>query len=167
MAFWHFHYRQWGGSMLLVSLNIYLLLWNHVLVLPFQILPLKYIIHHPNMLYFQNLTLEERVDMPSYNLAETIYNRWLQHSRNTITCLYEASIDDFICVYMQIISLCTWLKGWKLEKVLIKLQLCQVQQIGDPKMIAMAVTVYSGALDIMTKPKGLEGAKIFGSTKWK
>ena len=48
----------------------------------------------------QNLSLDERADMPSCNLVETVHNRWLQQSGNQMTCLYEATVDDLIHAFM-------------------------------------------------------------------
>ena len=41
--------------------------------------------------YMHELSLEEKAKMPSCNLAETVHNRWLQLSRNTMIYLYEAT----------------------------------------------------------------------------
>ena len=48
----------------------------------------------------QNLTLNVRADMPSCNLAETIHNAWPQQSENNICCLYAATVDDMMRVFM-------------------------------------------------------------------
>ena len=48
----------------------------------------------------QNLSLDERADMPSCNLAEIVHNMWLQQSGNQMTCLYEATMDDLIHAFM-------------------------------------------------------------------
>ena len=48
----------------------------------------------------QNLSLDERADMPLCNLVETVHNRGLQQSENQMTCLYEATMDDFIRTFM-------------------------------------------------------------------
>ena len=107
--------------------------------------------------------------MPSCNLAETVHNRWLQQSGNTMTCLYEATVDDLVRAFMQITSYRFWLKGGKGGKGPDKseLRLRHAQRSGDPKLIAEAVNSYPGAADLLTKKGGLEGAEIFGSTKRK
>jgi cytosine/adenosine deaminase-related metal-dependent hydrolase len=46
--------------------------------------------------HLQDLTDSELADMPSYNLAEIIHNKWLQQSNNRGTDLYIATVDDFV-----------------------------------------------------------------------
>lgn len=55
--------------------------------------------------------------------------------------MYEATINDLICIIMQIISYQAWLKEARSEKGPNKaeLQLCYAQQIGDFEMILEAV----------------------------
>ena len=83
--------------------------------------------------------------------------------------LYEATIDDLICAFMQITSYRFWLKGGKEEKGLNKAELCvrHVYCFGKSKLIIEAVNSYPGAEDVLTKTRGFEGAEIFGSTKRK
>ena len=50
------------------------------------------------------MTIEENVKMPTCNLAEIVYNNWLQQSDNKMTSLYEAIVDDMIRAFMQIIN---------------------------------------------------------------
>ena len=76
------------------------------------------------MWFLQDLTLDERADMPFCNLAKTVHNRWLQQFGNTMTCLYEATVDDLVCAFMQITSYQFWLKGGKGEKGPDKSELC-------------------------------------------
>jgi hypothetical protein len=117
----------------------------------------------------QNLSLEERADMPSCNLAETIHNKWLQQSGNTGDCLYAATVDDMMRAFMQITQYRMYLKGGRGGKGPDKaeLRLRQAQRSLDPEMIAEAMKAYPGAADVLTKEKGLEGAEIFGSMKRK
>ena len=107
--------------------------------------------------------------MPSCNLAETVHNRWLQQSGNTMTCLYAATVDDLIRAFMQITSYRAWLKGGTSGKGPDKgtLRLQSAQRSGDPKLIAEAVRNFPNAADLLTRTGGLEGAEIFGSTKRK
>lgn len=62
-----------------------------------------------------------------------------------------------------------WLKRGRSRKEpdKAKLRLCQAQRLGDPKMIAYAASSFLGVKNLLTNPKGLEGAEIFGSTKKK
>ena len=48
------------------------------------------------------MTIEECAEMPTCNLVETVYNKWLQQSDNKMICLYEATVDDMIRAFMQI-----------------------------------------------------------------
>ena len=117
----------------------------------------------------QNLSLDERADMPSCNLAETIHNRWLQQSGNQMTCLYEATVDDLIRAFIQTTNYRTYLKGGRLGKDpdKAKLTLRAAQRSEDAEVIAKVLSSFPGAEDLITKPHGLEGAEIFGSSKRK
>ena len=117
----------------------------------------------------QNLSLDERADMLSCNLAETVHNRWLQQSGNQVTCLYEASVDDLIRTFIQTTNYRTYLKGSRSGKGPDKaeLRLRAAQRSGDAEVIAKVLSSFPGAEDLITKPYGLEGAEIFGSSKRK
>ena len=86
-----------------------------------------------------------------------------------MTCVYEATVDDLIRAFMQTTNYRTYLKGGRSGKGPDKaeLKLRAAQKSGDPEMIAKVVNSYPGAEDLITKPRGLEGAEIFGSTKRK
>lgn len=49
-----------------------------------------------------DMTIDERLEIPTCNLAETMHNRLVQQSRNKMTCVYEATMDALIHVFMQI-----------------------------------------------------------------
>jgi hypothetical protein len=49
--------------------------------------------------------------MLSCNLAETVYNKWLQQSGNWGNDLYVATVDDFVRVLMQVSRYYQYLKG--------------------------------------------------------
>jgi hypothetical protein len=55
--------------------------------------------------------LEEMVDMLSYNLLETIHNKWLQQSNNRGNDLFAATCDDKIRAVMQMTNYRAYLKG--------------------------------------------------------
>ena len=117
----------------------------------------------------QNLSLDKRVDMPSCNLVETVHNRWLQQSGNQMTCLYEATMDDFIHAFMHTTNYRTYLKGgrsWQ-DPDKAELKLWATQKSGDAEMIVKVLSSFPGAEDLITKPRGLEGAEIFGSSERK
>ena len=40
------------------------------------------------------MTMDERAEMPTCDLAETVYNKWLQQSGNKMICPYEATMND-------------------------------------------------------------------------
>ena len=117
----------------------------------------------------QNLSLDMRTDMPSCNLAETVHNRWLQESGNQMTCLYKATVDDFIRAFMQTTNYKMYLKGGRSgkgpDKAELRLQATQIS--GDAEMITKVLSSFPGIEDLITKPRGLESAKIFGSSKRK
>ena len=46
--------------------------------------------------------MDERAEMPTCNLAKTVHNKYLRQSRNKMTYLYEATVDDLIRAFMQI-----------------------------------------------------------------
>ena len=58
-----------------------------------------------------DLTDDERAEMPSCNLAETIHNRWLQQSGNRGNDLYDATVDDYIRAFMQCTNYNSFLNG--------------------------------------------------------
>ena len=62
-----------------------------------------------------------------------------------------------------------YLKGGKSGKDpdKAKLRLRAVQKSEDAEMIAKVLSSFPRAEDLITKPRGLEGAKIFGSSKKK
>ena len=93
------------------------------------------------------MTIEERAEMPTCNIAETVHNKWLQQSSNNMTCLYETTLDDMIRVFMQIINYRTWLKGESDRKGpdSASLKLKAVVMCGYPKMLADAMKSYLGA----------------------
>ena len=105
--------------------------------------------------------------MPTCNLAGTVYNKWLQQSGNKMICLYEATVDDMIRVFMQIGNYRTWLKGELDGKGLdyASLKLKATARCGDPKILADAMKSYLGAEGANTINCALEGSELFGSTK--
>ena len=53
---------------------------------------------------FQNLNLGETAEMPSYDLPDTVYEKWMQMSGRRGTCLYVATIDNIMRAIMQSID---------------------------------------------------------------
>jgi hypothetical protein len=50
----------------------------------------------------QNLTNSELAEMPSYNLAKTVNNKWLQESSNQGNDIYVTTINDFVEALIQV-----------------------------------------------------------------
>ena len=93
------------------------------------------------------MTIKERAEIPTCNLAQTVHNKWLEQSDNKMTCLYETRINDITCAFMQIANYQAWLKGGLDGKGtdFASLKLKPVVRCGDPKMLANAMKSYSGA----------------------
>lgn len=111
--------------------------------------------------------MEQCAEMPTYNLAKMMHNKWLQPSGNKMTCLYEAMIDDMIRAFMQIANYRSWFKGgysWKKPNQ-TSLKLKTIADIGDPKFLAEAMRFYSRGKDLNTRNCELEGFEMPGSPR--
>ena len=99
LEFLHFRYRQWVGHMILVSASS-LCISDIILLKKIHDIYL----HIPSIInrviYLQDMTMDDRAEMPMYNLAEPVHNKWLQQFGNKMTCLYEATVDDLISAFM-------------------------------------------------------------------
>jgi hypothetical protein len=117
----------------------------------------------------QGLSLEEMADMPSYNLLETVHNRWLQQSGNRGNDLFAATCDDKIRTVMQMTNYRAYLKGKSSGTGPSKqeLKLRAARRSGDSKKIAEAFSQLPGVEVATTRIPHLEGEEIFGSTKRK
>ena len=115
------------------------------------------------------MTIEERAEMPTCNLAETVHNKWLQQSGNKMTCLYETTVDDMIRAFMQTANYRAWLKGGLHGKGpdFASLKLKATARCGDPKILVDAMKFYPGVEGANTRDCVLEGPELFGSTKRK
>lgn len=100
----------------------------------------------------------ERLKIPTSNLVETVYNKWLQQSNNKMTCMYEATVDDLIRAFMHMTSLMTWLKGGSIGKGpnSTSLKLNVVAWCGDPKLLVDVLKSYCRAKDLNNKDCTLE-----------
>jgi len=87
------------------------------------------------------MNIDEHAEMPTFNLAETMHNKWLQQSGNKMTCLYEATMNDLICAFMQIANYRSSLRGGSTGKGLdsASLKLKAPARCGDPKLLADAM----------------------------
>ena len=93
------------------------------------------------------MTIDERAEMPTRNLAEIVPNKWLQQSSNKMTCLHETTVDDMIRAFMQIANYWAWLKGELDGKGpdYASLKLKATPRCGDPKMLVDSMKSYLGA----------------------
>jgi hypothetical protein len=112
------------------------------------------------------MTIDERAEIPTCNLAETVHNKWLQQSGNKMICMYKAIVADMIRVFMQIANYRAWLKGGSHGKGpnSASLKLNAAAKCRDPKKLVDAMKCFPGAEDVNTT---LEGSELFGSTKRK
>ena len=62
----------------------------------------------PLILDFSNqekvLTQDQLAEMRSCNLVESVHNKWLQASCNKSGDIYVATVDDYICAFLQIVA---------------------------------------------------------------
>ena len=86
-----------------------------------------------------------------------------------MTCLYEATTDDFIRAFIQTSNYRTYLKGDRSGKGpnKVELRLWAARKSRDSEMITRVLSSFSRDEDLITKPRGLEGVEIFGSSKKK
>ena len=117
----------------------------------------------------QKPTLEQCAKVPTCNLIETMHEKWLQQSCNSMTTLYKATTVDMIQTFMQITNYHSWLKGGSLgegiDQELLKLKVAM--HIGDLKLFEEAMRSYPWVEYLNTKTYALEGGQLFGSTKRK
>jgi len=117
----------------------------------------------------EELSLKEMADMSSYNLSKAVHNKWLQMSGNRGNKLFDATCNDKIRAWMQMINYRAYLKGHASESGPSKgeLKLRAAQRNKDPKKIAEALNTLSGSKGVESRIPHLEGEEIFGSTKRK
>ena len=117
----------------------------------------------------QNLTDEEKDEMPSCNLSETVHNIWLQMSGNRGISLYTATVDDYVRGFMQCTNYSAYLRGENPGKGPSKaeLRLRRAQKSGIPKRIADATEHFDVAPQMLSRQPHREGEEVFGSTKRK
>ena len=86
-----------------------------------------------------------------------------------MTCLYGATMDDIILVFMQITNYCTWLKGDSLGKrpYQTSSNLKAAMHTNDPKLLVEAMRSYPVVKDLNRRNCALEIFKSLGSTKRK
>jgi hypothetical protein len=116
-----------------------------------------------------NLTPEELADIPTYNLAETVHNKWLQSSGNRGSDLFVATTDDWARAFMHMTNYRSYLCGGASGKGPSKqhLKLKRALQSQDGKKIADALAEMPRGQDFCNRVPYLEGEEVFGSTKRK
>jgi hypothetical protein len=109
------------------------------------------------------------VDMLSYNLSETVYNKRLQKSRNCGNNLFAATYNDKIQAVMQMTNYKAYFKGKssRTGPTRQELKLRVAKHSGDPKKLVEALSQLLGVVVATTWILHLEGKEIFGSTKRK
>lgn len=115
----------------------------------------------------QDLTDEERADMPSCNLSETIHNKWLQASGKKGTDIFEATLDDYVRAFMQVTSYYSFLKGERAGTGPRReeLRLRSAQQTKDPLKIRSAMAKFPAAEEWCNRTPEFTGEEVFGSKK--
>jgi hypothetical protein len=117
------------------------------------------------------LTQDQLAEMPSCNLAESVYNKWLQASGNKDGDLYVAMVDDYIRVFLQVVAYYQFLKGGisgdgpSKEKMKLRGAQRQAQRTGDPIVLQKVLLDMHGGIEFCTRDPYLEGAEVFGSQK--
>jgi hypothetical protein len=118
----------------------------------------------------QNLTKSK---MPSCNLTETVYNKWLQQSGNWENDHYVATVDDFVRVLIQVSRYHQFLKGEhtrigpRKEEFMLWVAQHLAQQSGNPKALNVAMAKMLGTEEFCTQEPYFEGEEVFGSQKLK
>lgn len=107
--------------------------------------------------------------MPSCNLAEIVYNAWLQQSGKKGRDLYAATADDLIRALQQQTRYRSFLRGGLGGKGPNKseLMLRAARRSGNPSKIARAVSICADGIPLVGRVPHLEGKERFGSCKRK
>jgi hypothetical protein len=101
--------------------------------------------------------LEEKVDMLTCNLSETIHNIWMQQSGNGGICLFNATFDNYVRTFRWSSMYHAFLQGGAFGTNPDELHLCRANQSRDPVQIAIAVAKYISSFGISVKIPHLEG----------
>jgi hypothetical protein len=94
-----------------------------------------------------------------------LHNKWLRKPDNKMTSLYEATVDDMICAFMQMSNYISWLKGGSTCKGRDSksLKLKVVARNRDPNLLAKAMKPYPREKHANTWGHTLEDSKLFRS----
>lgn len=111
--------------------------------------------------------------MPSCNLAESVHNKQLEASGNKGKDLYVATVDDFVCAFLQCANYHGFNKGGPggcgPSPPELKLPLAHqtARPFGDSAGLTKALMDYRGGEKLCTRDADLEEAEVFGSKKCK
>jgi len=118
--------------------------------------------------FLQELSKEELDDIPTYNLFETIHNKWLQASGRCGADFYIATCDDWICAFMQMtnyqVNPNTSPSKFRPSRHDSKLKRALASM--DGKKITDALCSMPDATDVCTCIPHLKEEEVFRSTKW-
>lgn len=119
--------------------------FNYVLFLKWEI-HMRCFVNWQLVWCLENMIVDERGEMPTCILVEIVHNKWLQQSRNNMTCLYTAIVDDMICTFMRIAIYKSWSKGGSTGKgpSYASLKLKVPSRYGGSKLLADAMKFYPG-----------------------
>ena len=107
--------------------------------------------------------------MPTCNLAETVYNKWLQQSGKRGTDLYVATVNDFVRAFMQMVRYYQYLKGNhagtgpRKEELLLRIAQRLAKRTGNPRALTEAISSIPGVEEFFNREPHLEGEEVFGS----
>ena len=95
--------------------------------------------------------------MPSYNLVESVHNKWLQASKNKGGDLYIAVVDDYIHTFLQVVAYYEFLKGGtggigpSKEELKLRFSQRRVEQTRDLDVLQKALLdMLDSTLEILT-----------------
>ena len=100
--------------------------------------------------------ISELTEMPSCNLAEIMYNKWLQQSGNHRNDLSIAIVDDFVRALMQVSRYYQYLKneltrtGPRKEELMLHVAQRLVQRSRNPKVLNAAIAKMPGTVEFCT-----------------
>ena len=109
--------------------------------------------------------------MPSYNLVESVHNKWLQASGNKGGDLYVATVDDYIRAFLQVVAYYQFLKcgiggdGPSKEELKLRGAQRRAQRTGDPTVLQKVLLDMPGGEELCTRDHHLEEAEMFGLQK--
>ena len=107
--------------------------------------------------------------MSSCNLAEFVYNKWLQAFDNKGGDLYVAMVDDYICAFLQVVAYYQFFKGGiggdgpSKEKLKLMGAHRWTLRTGNPTVLQKILLDMPGGEEFCTRNPYFEGAEVFWS----